>query len=104
MESMYDIAGEYFDMGKRGHDVYWFDGTAADYAYWKKKDDEKLFLIQRILPHDTNVVPYMVMYECGKDRLHPIYSTQGPAADWHTEECACLERLVKLFYPDMPKK
>ena len=99
MEEFYDIAYKYFDMGKRGHDVYW-DGIEADYAYWKKKDDGKLFLIQRTLPRELSRNPRTVMYESSQDRLHAIYFTQGLAADWHTEECTCLEHLVKLFYPD----
>lgn len=99
MEEFYDIAYKYFNMGKRGHDVY-CDGIEADYAYWEKKDDGKLFLIQRVLPHDKLIAPHTHMYESCTDRLHLIYSAQGPAADWHTEECLCLERLVGLFYPD----
>lgn len=98
---LYDIAFKYFDMGKRGHESYdVFNGAEADYAYWMKKDDGRLFLIQRILPNEDTMSSYMAMYEVDyDDKLHRIYHDGWPAADWHTEECACLERLIKVFYP-----
>lgn len=100
MDKMYEIAYKYFNMIKRGHDGYEFDGAEVDYAYWMKKDDGRVFLIQRIQPSDDTMVPYMVMYESDyEDKLHRIYHDNGPAADWHTEECACLERLIRVLCP-----
>ena len=100
-DELYDIAFKYFHMGKRGHESYdIFEGTEVDYAYWMKKDDGRLFLIQRILSNENAMSSYMTMYEADyDDKLHRIYHDDGPAADWHTEECACLERLIKVFYP-----
>ena len=98
-DELYDAAFKYFHMGKRGHDSYDFDGTEVDYAYWMKKDDGRLFLIQRILPNNDTMSPYMAMYESDcDDKLHRIYHDDEPAADWHTEECNCLERLIRVLY------
>lgn len=99
-DELYDTAFKYFHMCKRGHDSYDFDGTEVDYAYWMKKDDGRLFLIQRILPNNDTMSPYMAMYESDcDDKLHRIYHDDEPAADWHTEECNCLERLIRVLYP-----
>ena len=101
---LYDIAFKYFHMGKRGHESYdIFDGAEVDYAYWMKKDDGRLFLIQRIIPSTPGLPKYMMIYEC-KDRLYPIYSPNGPAPNWHTGECDCLEYLVEFFYPEALSK
>ena len=104
MEEFYSIADKYFDMCKRGHEICWGDGIAAvDYAYWKKRDDGRVFLIERIIPSTPGLPKYMMIYEC-KDRLYPIYSPNGPAPNWHTGECDCLEYLVEFFYPEALSK
>ena len=98
---LYDIAFKYFDMGKRGHESYdVFDGAEVDYAYWMKKDDGRLFLIQRIHLNDDALPPFIAMYEADyDDKLHRIYHDYEAAADWHTEECNCLERLIRVLCP-----
>lgn len=105
MEEFYSIANRYFDMCKRGHEICLGDDIeAVEYAYWKKRDDGKLFLIERIIPPTTSgLSTCMKIYKC-YDRLHPIYSPNGPAPNWHTGECDCLEYLVELFYPEALSK
>lgn len=91
-------------MCKREYEIYCGDNIeAVDYAYWKKRDDSNLFLIERIIPSISGLPAYMMIYECG-DRLHPIYSTQEPAPNWPMAERVCLEYLVKLFYPEALSK